>query len=191
MAKIDTKKIEGYENLTPEEKLKALEDFEFEEGADSKKEIERLRNSITKLSSENADWKRKYNEKLSDEEKKELEAKQEREAIELELKTLKEEKELSNAKSNYLALGYSEELAEETAKAQIAGETSKVMENHKKFLAEFQKSVLEKAMDGTPKQKNGKGTDGITLEEFRKLKPLERAKFANEHPEEYKKLYAK
>ena len=65
MAKIDITKIEGYAGMTPEQKIAALEAFEFE---DNSSELERYKNALTKANSEAAEWKRKHNDKLSEEE---------------------------------------------------------------------------------------------------------------------------
>ena len=124
-----TSKIEGYENLTAEEKLAKLEALEIEEpNAD---EIARYKKAIDKTSSEVAEWKRKYNEKLTEEER----LKEEREAREKatleELETLKAEKKISEYKSKYLGLGYPEDLAEENAKAIISGNMEVIFSNQK------------------------------------------------------------
>lgn len=58
MAKIDTSKIEGYANMTPEQKLAALEGFEYE---DNSAELEKQKNALSKANSEAAEWKRKHN----------------------------------------------------------------------------------------------------------------------------------
>ena len=67
MAKIDTSKIEGYAEMTPEQKLAALEGFEYE---DNSAELEKQKNALSKANSEAAEWKRKHNALLSEEEKK-------------------------------------------------------------------------------------------------------------------------
>ena len=56
--KIDVTKIEGYENMSPEEKLAALEAFEYEDNAS---ELERYKNAVSKANSEAAEWKKKHN----------------------------------------------------------------------------------------------------------------------------------
>ena len=66
MAKIDVSKIEGYDTMTPEEKLAALESFEYEDNAT---ELERYKNAVTKANSEAADWKKKHNALLTAEDK--------------------------------------------------------------------------------------------------------------------------
>ena len=70
MAKIDTSKINGYAEMTAEQKLAALEAFEYEDGLS---EVERLRNAISKANSDAAEWKRKHNALLSDDEKRKAE----------------------------------------------------------------------------------------------------------------------
>ena len=55
MAKIDTSKIEGYADMSAEDKLKALEAFEYEDNA---AELERQKNALSKANSEAAEWKR-------------------------------------------------------------------------------------------------------------------------------------
>ena len=70
MAKIDTSKIEGYASMSVEDKIKALEALEYDDNA---AELERLRKANDKLSSESAEWKRKHNALLSEEEKKKQE----------------------------------------------------------------------------------------------------------------------
>ena len=70
MAKIDTSKIDGYADMSAEDKLKALESFEYEDNA---AELERQKNALSKANSEAAEWKRKHNALLSEDEKKKQE----------------------------------------------------------------------------------------------------------------------
>lgn len=58
MMKIDLTKIEGYDAMTPEEKIAALEAFQYD---DHESEVQRLRAALTKSNSDAADWKRKHN----------------------------------------------------------------------------------------------------------------------------------
>ena len=64
MAKIDTSKIEGYADMTPEQKLAALEGYEYEDNA---AELEKQKNALSKANSEAAEWKHKHNALLSEE----------------------------------------------------------------------------------------------------------------------------
>lgn len=53
--KIDTSRIEGYADMSTEDKLKALECFEYEDNA---AELSRQKNAISKANSDAAQWKR-------------------------------------------------------------------------------------------------------------------------------------
>ena len=108
--KIDTTTIEGYESMTAEEKLAALEGFEYEDGTD---EIARLKAANTKASKEAAEWKRKHNALLDDDEKKQQEAAEKQQQMEQELETLRREKKESAYKAKLLSDGYDDELAQE------------------------------------------------------------------------------
>ena len=99
---------------------------------------------------------------------------------------------INEFKASYLAQGYSEELALDTAKASADGDVKKIMANQKKFLEEHDKKVVEKAMSEVrgPKGSDEKYKD-MTLDKFKKLSPVERAEYSKEHPEEYQALYTK
>lgn len=69
MPKIDTSTIQGYADMTPEQKISYFESFEFNDNAS---ELGKLRESVKKLTGENADYKRKYQASLDEAGKKEL-----------------------------------------------------------------------------------------------------------------------
>ena len=149
-----TSRIEGYETLTAEEKLAKLEALEIEEPKDNSSEIKKYKELIDKASSEASSWKKKYNEKLTEAEKNELERKEKDEALREELNTLRKEKEISVLEANYLSLGYSKELANDTANAVYSGDTSKAFENQRTFLAEREARLKEEILKNTPKPLN-------------------------------------
>lgn len=188
MAKIDTSKIEGYADMTPEQKLAALEAFEYEDNAE---ELEKQKNALSKANSEAAEWKRKHNALLTEDEKKKQEREDEITRLKEENDTLKKEKTVSDYKARFVAQGYEEALAEDTAKALADGDSAKVFANQNKFLEEYAKKVKADALKNTPKPPAGDGSKGMTLEKLRKLSDAEYNKFATEHPEEYKALYEK
>lgn len=143
-----TTKIEGYANLTPEEKLAKLEALEIEE---PKEDIKKYKDLIDKASAEASSWKKKYNEKLTEQEKADLERKEKENAILEELKSLRQEKEIANLEANYLGLGYPKELANDTARAYLSGDIQKVFANQKAFLDQKEAKVRAEILTGTPK----------------------------------------
>ena len=145
--KIDTTNIEGYAEMTTEQKLAALEAFEYDDHAE---ELEQLRNSKTKANAEAAEWKRKHNERLTEEEKAAAEREAKWAEMEAKLAAMEKEKLESTYKASYLALGYEEELATDTAKAMAAGDMAKVFANQKKAAEAAEQKFRAEAMKNTP-----------------------------------------
>lgn len=152
MPKIDTSKIEGYAEMTPEQKLAALEGYEYE---DHSEELERQKAAVTKANGEAAEWKRKHTALLSEDEKKKQEDADKLASMEEELAELRKGKVVSDYKAKFVAQGYSEELADETAKALADGDMTKVFANQQKFLADYVKGVKAGALKRTPKPPAG------------------------------------
>lgn len=186
MAKVDVTKIEGYDKMTPEEKIKALEAYETEDPDMSgyvKKEV------FDKTASELAAKKKELTEKLTEDEQKKIKEQEEREELENKYNKLLHETEVSKNKAKLLGMGYDEKLAEETAEAMASGEMDKVFANQKKHLDAFEKKVRAEALKDTPKPTPDGDGKTMTLEKFRGMSAEERYKFSVEHPDEYKELY--
>lgn len=186
MAKIDTAKITGYDKMTPEEKLAALEAFEYE---DNSSELEKYKNAASKANSEAAEWKRKHNALLSEEEQKKQANEEELATLRTKVETMEKEKCIAGHKSQLLAIGYDEALADATAAALADGDTAKVFANQKKFLETHDKTLKADLLKKTPTPPAGDGGDTMTLDKLRKMSPQERYEYSEKNPEEYKKLY--
>ena len=102
---------------------------------------------------------------------------------------MEKEKLISGHKARFLALGYEENLADETAKAMANGETDKVFANQKKFLETHDKAYKAQLMGQTSTPPAGSDLDSMTLDKLRKMSPQERYKYSEKNPDEYKKLY--
>ena len=152
MAKIDFSKIDGYAEMTAEEKVKALEGFNIPDPDYTgyvKKDL------FDKKASELAEANRKLGEKMSDDEK-EKEAQQNKMAsLEEEIATLKKEKLINSYKAKYLAQGMDEKLATETAEALEKGDHEKVFANEKAFLDAFEKKIRTDALGDLDKPPMG------------------------------------
>nr|DAH15993.1 MAG TPA: hypothetical protein [Bacteriophage sp.] len=186
MAKIDTSTIEGYSDMTPEQKIAALEAYESAEPDYSgyvKKDV------FDKTASELAAKKKELNAKLSEDEKKRRQEQEDREKLQSAYDQLLRDSKISKFKAELLAMGYEDKLASETAEAMVDGDNDKVFANQKKQLEVVQKAARAEALKKTPKpQPDGDGK-AMTLTEFRKLSPQERYAFAEKNPEDYKALY--
>lgn len=152
--KIDVSAIPGYAEMTPEEKVSALEAFSFNVEPDTA-ELERLKNAVSKANSEAADWKRKHNALLSDDEKKRAEANERYEAMEAELTALRKEKVIAEHKAKFLSLGYEEDLAVSTATAMAEGNMNLVFSNMASFQEKHDKLLQAQALKSTPVPPSG------------------------------------
>ena len=164
MAKIDVSGIEGYDSMTAEQKLAALEGMDLPEPDYTgwvKKDL------FDKKASELAAANKKLGEKMTDEEKAKEEREKELTDLRTQLETLQKEKTISEFKANFIGLGYSDELAADSAKAQFEGDTVKVFANYKKFLEEHDSALKKKLLDNTPGMPGGGGgadeTDDIRI----------------------------
>lgn len=190
MVSIDVSKIEGYDKMTPEEKVEALERYELEIPKDkTSSELERYKNAASKANSEAAEWKRKHNALLSEEEKKQQESLENLERMKAELEQLKRSKNESENRAKLIGLGYDEELADLTAKAISAGETEKVFEYQKQFNEKLINKVKSEALKDTPQPVGDSlGQTDVTPEQFSKMGYSERSQLFKSNPEQYNKL---
>lgn len=184
MAKV-TELIQGYADMTAEEKLAALEALEQpEEKPDP--EVNRLKTQLSKANSEAAEYKRKLQEKMTADEKARAEAEEAAKAKDDELKDLRLFKDVSIEKAHYLSMGYDEALAEETARARVEGDRDKVFANERAFQAAHDKAVLAGAVKTTPTPPAGSGSSSapMTKEDIFKIKDtLERQQAIADHIE--------
>lgn len=189
MAKIDVSKIQGYAEMSAEEKLKALEDYEYDDGTS---EIERYKNATSKANSEAAEWKKKHNALLSEDEKAKQENADYIAKLEKQNAELLEERDVAKYKTELLATGYSDELATETAKALFSGDVSTVLKNQAKFVTEQKKAVIAESVKNTPIPPTDNGNGNVlTKEQFKKMSLSEQMKVYNDTPELYNELTKK
>ena len=182
MAKIDVTKIAGYADMTPEQKIAALEAFETDEPDYSgyvKKDV------FDKTASELAAKKKELAEKMTEDEKAKQKEQDERADLQVKYDKLLRESEISKFKAKFLGMGYEEKLAEDTAH----GDTDKVFANQKKHLDSVEKRARADALKDTPKPTPDGDSKTMTLEKLRKMSPQERYDYSVKNPEEYKTLY--
>ena len=184
--KIDVSTIEGYADMTAEEKLKALESFEVPEPDYTgyvKKEV------FDRTASEAAGYKKQLRETQSAEEAAKQETAERMQSMEAELNALKAEKQISEYKANLLGLGYEAKLAETTAKAMANGDMATVFKNHATHIASVEQAIKSELMDSMPKPPAGDGTKQVTKQDLAGMSLAEKQAFATEHPAEYKAMY--
>ena len=184
--KIDTSKIEGFADMSPEQKLAALESYEIAEpdlSGHVKKDV------FDKTASELASVKKQLREKMTVDEQKEKDEAEKREKLENDYTALLKKVTVSDNKAKLLGLGYDEKLADETAEAMADGNSEKIFSNQKKHLEAVEKKVRAEALKDTPKPTPDGDSKTMTLEKLRKMSPAERLEFSTNQQEEYKSLY--
>ena len=172
MPKIDVSLIEGYDTMTPEQKLAALEAYEYEDHAD---ELERTKNALSKANSEAAESKRKLREKLTVDEQAAQQEAEEKEKLKKDNAALMEELSVTKNTAQLVALGYEAKLAAETAKAMFDGDTAKVFANQKKNQETMAHQIEADLLKKTPKPPAGAGGSGLDYQ-----KKLEEARSSND-----------
>ena len=175
------------EGITVEEIESALADVEIP--ADQSAEIERLRAALSKSNSENAEWKKKHREALSEEERKAQETADLIKQLQEENATLTRESNVSKHKAKFLGMGYEESLAGEAAEAMADGDMEKLFSCQQKHQEALEKKIRADALKSTPKPVPDKGDGAMTLENLRKMSAQARYEFSQKNPDEYKTLY--
>ena len=150
--KIDTAKIAGFEEMSAEDKLKALTEYDFEVPApkDNSDEVTRLKTALSKANSDAAEWKRQFREKQTEAERAEAERNEREAAIEEELRTLRRDKTVSGYEASCLALGYTKELAKRAAEAMADNNAAEIMACQQEFLEARQKEIEAAALNQQP-----------------------------------------
>lgn len=158
---IDITKMDGYRaDMTAEEKLALYANYE-PPAPDLTGYIEKA--SFDQAASELAEAKRQLRTKMSEDEQKEAERLANEATIRAELETLRKENAITKNKSNYLALGYDDALAADTAKALAEGDITKVFANQKIHIDNVKKAERASALAGDPKPPAG-GASGAQID---------------------------
>lgn len=169
MAKIDITQIDGYESMTPEEKVAALEAYDVAT-PDMTKFVPK--SVYDKAASDAAAWKKKVKESQTEDEKK---AEAEREKDE-ELKALKRRVAISDNAKSFLKSGYDADNAEKAATALYDGDNETFFTIQQSVMESARKSAIADKMNKTPDPDRGEQGTGARDYE----KEIETAKAAGD-----------
>ena len=151
-----------------------------------KSEIAKRKQSVTNASADASEWKKKYQSTLSEQEKKEQGQAEATAAMQKELETLRSERNVANFKAQFVSIGFEETLSQETAEAMNSGDTAKVFEGIRKFIAAHDKAMAEKAIMNNPTLPGGNSTSAVvTKEQFDAMSLSDRNDFFINHPDLY------
>lgn len=143
--KVDVTQIEGYENMTAEEKVAALEGLEVEIPKDTS-EVDNLKNLLSKKNSEIASINKQLREKMSAEEKAEADRQAEIDAYNARIKELEKKDKIATYTASYMSIGFSAEEATKQAELLFDGDFVSVIANHKAHVENIQKQAVADAI---------------------------------------------
>lgn len=164
MPTISTDAIENFDSMTAEQKVEALLKVEIPEAVDMTGYVKKslLDAKLSELGKVKDELKAKLSEdeqkKLAEEEVKAADA-QKFADLQAKYDALEKKSTISEYKANYLAQGYDEALAKETAEALANGDMAKVFANAEKFKAALEARIKAELMDSTPKPGGGSGSN--------------------------------
>ena len=202
---IDTSTIEGYADMTAEEKVAALEAVKYNDVSDDlaavTDKIGRYKKATTKANHEVAVFKKQLRALQNGETKPEdvnldddeptpasTENNDNSEIAELkaQLAALQKKNNISEYKAQFTAQGYSSELAEKAATALVDGDMATVFKTQQDFLTEHDKALKADSLRTTPTpQTGGKGPgapEEMTKAKFLKLSTAEQIAYKDAHP---------
>lgn len=187
MAKIDVTNIEGYADMTAEQKLAALEGYEMPEPDYSgyvRKDL------YDKTASDLSQKKKELAERMTEDERKAQAEQEKYQEMLAKYNDLLKSQQILSTKNSYLSLGYDEELAQSTAQALIEGDMDTVFANQRLHQDGIESRIRASILSETPRPRGGnEGAPTMTKADLRKMSEKERFKFAQEHPDEYKEIY--
>ena len=202
---IDTSTIEGYADMTAEEKVAALEAFKYNDVSDElaavNDKIGRYKRATTKANHEVATFKKQLRALQNGEVKPEDVDIEEDETptpvennvenpeiaeLKAQLAALQKKNNISEYKAQFISQGYSDDLAEKAATALVDNDMATVFEANKTLMVEHDKALKAGNLLKTPKpQLGGKGPgaeDVMTKAKFLKLSTKDQIAYKNEHP---------
>lgn len=188
MANIDTSTIQGFDTMTAEDKVNALLRMEIPDKVDLTGYI--AKSQFDKVSSELADAKKQLKSKMSEDEAKKAEDDQARLDMEEKYNALLKKSTIAEHTSRFLALGYEEKLARETAEALFDGDMEKVFLNQQKANEAIEKKIRADLMKQEPRPSNTSGgNEDATVEWAKALAASRNA--SRKASEDVMKYYAK
>ncbi len=163
--KIDPSKIEGFDNLSADEKVAALLNQEIEVEQTEPADVTKLKTALSKSNSEAAEYKRLLREKQTEAERAEAErAEKDREREEL-LHSLLEEKRVSTYKAQLMAAGVDPDTADLMAKSLPEGVSDEYFQATKSFLEQQRKKADIANLGKQPGLSVGQPPKGMTKDD--------------------------
>lgn len=148
------------DEMTAAELAEALEGITIPDAA----EVAKLKKAVSESNAEAAKYRRELKARMSEEEAAKVQQEEEKRQLAARVKELEERETITSYTNKYLAQGYDEVLAKETASALAKGEMDKVFENQAKFIALKEKSIRTAVLAETPPPSGSEAQDGANYQ---------------------------
>lgn len=151
--KVDVTQIEGYDTMTAEEKVAALEGFEMKPDTS---EADNLKALLSKRNSENANLTKQLREKMTAEEQAKADREAEMRAKDEKIAELEKKDRIATFTNSYMSIGFGADEAQRQAELLYEGDFASVIANHKSHIENIQKQAMSDAItkshlsDGEP-----------------------------------------
>ena len=146
-----------------------------------------LRQANTNASADASKWKKQYQDKLSEEEKAKIQQDEQTAAMQKELEDLRNERNIAKFTGTLVAsdIGMDADTAKMVAEALNAGETDKVFDGIRKFIATHDKMMRENALKSNQTLQGGSLTKSVSQQDFNNMSYMEMLAFKRDNPEQY------
>lgn len=148
--KIDPSKIEGFDNLSADEKVAALLNQEIEVEQTEPADVTKLKTSLSKANSEAAEYKRLLREKQTEAERAEADRAEREKALQDELASYRDRERISTYKANLMGAGIDEPTADLMAKSLPEGVADEYFLATKSFLDNQRQKLLTESINKQP-----------------------------------------
>ena len=163
--KIDVSGIKGYAEMTPEQKIAALEALEIEVPKKDETDYQKLKDSVQRANAEAADYKRQLREKQTEAERAEAERAERDKQIQEELNRYRTNERVSTYQTRLMSVGYDENTAKEMAKTLPEGIGDEFFAAHKAFMDTKFQAMEAAALNKQPGLSVGQPPKAKTVEE--------------------------
>lgn len=163
--KLDTSRIAGWDDLSAEDRVKALLEQEIEVEQTEPADTLKLKNALNKACEEAASYKKALREKQSEAERAEADRAEQYKALQDELANYRNKERVSSYKAQLMAAGIDPDTADLMAKSLPEGVSDEYFQATKSFLDAQRKNAEIAALGKQPSLSVGTPPKGMTKED--------------------------
>lgn len=163
--KLDTSRIAGWDELSAEDKVKALLEQEIEVEQTEPADAIKLKNALNKACEEAASYKKALREKQTEAERAEADRAEREKALQDELANYRNKERVSSYKAQLMAAGIDPDTADLMAKSLPEGVSDEYFHATKSFLDAQRKNAEIAALGKQPSLSVGTPPKGMTKED--------------------------